>query len=81
MTTETLPRTVERSLWANRLRALLTQENIITIVISVIVGAAVILPLVTLFISSFKVLDPLACVHVPLLRRGHSARAERARVG
>ena len=59
MTTETLPRTVERSLWANRLRALLTQENIITIVISVIVGAAVILPLVTLFISSFKVLDPL----------------------
>ena len=59
MTTETLPRTVERSLWANRLRALLTQENIITIVVSLIVGAAVILPLLTLFVSSFKVLDPL----------------------
>lgn len=59
MTTETLPRTVERSAWANRLRSLMTQENIITIVVSLIVGAAVILPLFTLFVSSFKVLDPL----------------------
>ncbi|NNE85336.1 MAG: iron ABC transporter permease [Alphaproteobacteria bacterium] len=59
MTTQSLPRTVERSLWANRLRALLTQENIITIIVSLIVGAAVILPLLTLFVSSFKVLDPL----------------------
>ncbi len=59
MTTETLPRNVERSLWANRLRAMLTQENIITIIVSVIVAAAVILPLLTLFVSSFRVLDPL----------------------
>ena len=36
-----------------------TQENIITVVVSLIVAGAVILPLCTLFISSFLVLDDL----------------------
>ena len=38
---------------------MLTQENLITAVVSLIVAAAVIIPLVVLFVSSFKVLDPL----------------------
>ena len=59
MTTQTIPGAPEGSLWSNRLRALLTQENIITIVVSLIVGVAVVLPLITLFVSSFLVLDDL----------------------
>ncbi len=43
----------------NLLRGLLTQENIATTVVSLIVAAAVILPLMTLLVSSFLVLDPL----------------------
>jgi iron(III) transport system permease protein len=38
--------------------ALFTQESIATMVVSVIVAAAVILPLVVLLVSSFRVLDP-----------------------
>ena len=59
MTTETLSPTQQRSAMENRLRAMMTQENLITAVVSVIVAAAVIVPLVVLFVSSFKVLDPL----------------------
>lgn len=42
---------------SNRLRAGMTQENIATLIVSLIVGVAVILPLLTLFVSSFLVLD------------------------
>lgn len=59
MTTQTMPMTDSRSVLANRLRGLWTQENIATMVVSIIVGAAVILPLGVLFVSSFLVLDPL----------------------
>lgn len=40
-----------------RWRSLFTQETVITIVVSVIVGVAVILPLLVLVVSSFLVLD------------------------
>jgi iron(III) transport system permease protein len=56
MTTETL-HTVQRSAWENRLRSMLTQENLITAVVSLIVAAAVIVPLVVLLVSSFLVVD------------------------
>ena len=55
MSTQTLSPTVERSAAANRFRGLWTQENIATMVVSLIVGAAVIVPLGVLFL----VLDPL----------------------
>lgn len=42
---------------SSRWRSLFTQESVATLVVSVIVGAAVIVPLVVLFISSFLVLD------------------------
>jgi iron(III) transport system permease protein len=58
MTTETLTPTRERSFLENRLRAAFTQENIITMIVSIIVAAAVIVPLAVLFVSSFRVLDP-----------------------
>lgn len=41
----------------SRWRSLVTQESVSTLVVSLIVGAAVILPLITLVISSFRVLD------------------------
>ena len=59
MTTQVLPDSAGRSKIANRLRGLLTQENVATMVVSLIVGVAVILPLFTLLVSSFLVLDPL----------------------
>jgi iron(III) transport system permease protein len=59
MSTQTLPVTGESSAFLNRVRGLWTQENIATIVVSIIVGAAVIVPLGVLFVSSFLVLDPL----------------------
>jgi iron(III) transport system permease protein len=59
MSTQTLPATAERSAFANRFRGLWTQENVATMVVSLIVGAAVIVPLGVLFVSSFLVLDPL----------------------
>ncbi len=43
----------------NRLRGMFTQENIVTMVVSLIIGVAVILPLCALLVSSFLVLDPL----------------------
>ena len=59
MTAETLSPTRERSPLNNRLRAMMTQENLITFVVAIIVAGAVIVPLAVLFVSSFKVLDPL----------------------
>ena len=48
-----------RSRVRNRLRGLLTQENVATMAVSLVVGVAVVLPLITLLVSSFRVLDPL----------------------
>jgi iron(III) transport system permease protein len=42
---------------SSRWRSLITQESVATLVVSVIVAAAVILPLLTLVVSSFQVLD------------------------
>jgi iron(III) transport system permease protein len=42
---------------SSRWRSLITQESVSTLVVSVIVAAAVLLPLFTLVISSFEVLD------------------------
>ena len=42
----------------SRWRSLVTQESVATLVVSVIVAAAVLLPLFTLVVSSFRVLDP-----------------------
>ena len=41
----------------SRWRSLITQESVATIIVSIIVAAAVILPLFTLLVSSFRVLD------------------------
>jgi iron(III) transport system permease protein len=43
---------------SSRWRSLVTQESVATILVSVIVAAAVILPLLTLVVSSFRVLEP-----------------------
>lgn len=59
MTMETLSPTRERSRLNNRLRSMVTQENIITAIVAIIVAGAVIVPLAVLFVSSFRVLDPL----------------------
>ena len=59
MTMETLSPTRERSRLNNRLRSMVTQENIITAIVALIVAGAVIVPLAVLFVSSFRVLDPL----------------------
>ena len=40
-------------------RRFLTQETIVTVIVGLIVAVAVILPLITLFVSSFLVLDDL----------------------
>jgi iron(III) transport system permease protein len=42
----------------SRWRSLLTQETVATVVVGVIVAAAVILPLLVLVVSSFEVMDP-----------------------
>ncbi len=44
---------------ASRWRSLFTQESVATLVVSLIVAAAVLLPLATLVVSSFRVLDDL----------------------
>ncbi|SVC77778.1 uncharacterized protein METZ01_LOCUS330632, partial [marine metagenome] len=40
-------------------RRFLTQETIVTVLVGLIVAVAVILPLITLFVSSFLVLDDM----------------------
>ena len=58
MTTKTLPETAAGAR-SRRWRNLLTQETIATSGVSLIVAAAVLLPLFTLVLSSFQVLDDL----------------------
>jgi iron(III) transport system permease protein len=58
MSVEILPRSVVAARTPGRWRSLITQESVATLVVSVIVAAAVILPLITLVIDSFLVLDP-----------------------
>jgi ABC-type lipoprotein release transport system permease subunit len=48
MTSETHNIDPQRSRMSNRFRALWTQENVITIIVSLIVAIAVVLPLITL---------------------------------
>ena len=57
MTTQTLADNAVQRRAASRWRSLLTQESIATVVVSVVVAAAVILPLLTLVVSSFQVID------------------------
>ena len=57
MSTLSLPRKVSGAPLSERLRGLLTQESIATIIVSVIVAAAVLLPLFTLVVASFQVMD------------------------
>jgi len=57
MSTLSLPRKVSWVPLSDRLRGLLTQESIATIIVSVIVAAAVLLPLFTLVVASFQVMD------------------------
>jgi iron(III) transport system permease protein len=57
MSTLSLPRKVSGAPLSDRLRSLLTQESIATIIVSIIVAAAVLLPLFTLIVASFQVMD------------------------
>lgn len=43
--------------WRSRARSLLTQESLVTLLASLVVAVAVLLPLATLIVSSFRVLD------------------------
>ncbi len=57
MSTQTLSNANSQAPIVSRWRSLVTQESVATILVSVIVGAAVILPLLVLVVSSFRVLD------------------------
>lgn len=57
--TQTIGSDVPQPRAMGRWRSLMTQESVATILVSVIVAAAVLLPLFTLVVSSFLVLDPL----------------------
>ncbi len=57
MSVQTIVAGVARPPTTSRLRSLFTQESVATLIVSVIVAAAVILPLFTLVVSSFQVLD------------------------
>ena len=58
MTTQSLTHAAPAAPAPSRWRSLLTQETVATVVVSVIVAAAVILPLFVLVVSSFEVMDP-----------------------
>jgi iron(III) transport system permease protein len=58
VTVQTLPAAAADAPTSSRWRSLVTQESVSTLVVAVIVGAAVMLPLFTLVVSSFHVLDP-----------------------
>ncbi|MPZ56250.1 MAG: ABC transporter permease subunit [Rhizobiales bacterium] len=58
MSVQTLPGTAADAPTTSRWRSLITQESVATLIVSVLVGAAVLLPLFTLVVSSFLVLDP-----------------------
>jgi iron(III) transport system permease protein len=57
MSTLSLPRRISWTPLSDRLRSLATQESIATIIVSIIVAAAVLLPLFTLVVASFQVMD------------------------
>ncbi|HEY7997947.1 MAG TPA: iron ABC transporter permease [Pseudolabrys sp.] len=57
MSTQSLTDTTPRAPVATRWRSLVTQESVATVVVSIIVAVAVILPLLVLIVSSFQVLD------------------------
>src|SRR6185437_14073138 len=57
MSTQSLTDTTPRAPAPTRWRSLVTQESVATVVVSIIVAAAVILPLLVLIVSSFQVLD------------------------
>ena len=57
MSVQTAAADLARQPVTSRWRSLITQESIVTVVVSVIVAGAVILPLFTLIVSSFQVLD------------------------
>ena len=57
MSTQTTSATAAEQPVAGRWRSLVTQESVATIVVSVIVAAAVLLPLFALVVSSFEVMD------------------------
>jgi iron(III) transport system permease protein len=57
MSTLSLPRRISWTPLSDRLRSLVTQESIATIIVSIIVAAAVLLPLFTLVVASFQVMD------------------------
>jgi iron(III) transport system permease protein len=57
MSVQTVTAELARRPVTSRWRSLITQESIVTVVVSIIVAAAVILPLFTLIVSSFQVLD------------------------
>jgi iron(III) transport system permease protein len=59
MSTLSIPGVAAEAPPQSRWRSLLTQETIATTIVSIIVGAAVLVPLFTLIVSSFLVLDPL----------------------
>jgi iron(III) transport system permease protein len=58
VTIQSIPAATARARQPARWHSLLTQESVTTIIVSLIVAVAVILPLITLVISSFKVLEP-----------------------
>ncbi|HZD47818.1 MAG TPA: hypothetical protein VE178_03665, partial [Silvibacterium sp.] len=57
MSVQTIPTAVTDAPLSSRWRSLVTQESVAILIVSVIVAAAVLLPLFTLVISSFQVLD------------------------
>ncbi|MGH8663626.1 MAG: ABC transporter permease [Burkholderiales bacterium] len=58
MSTRTLPAGPARA-HAARWRSLFTQENVVTSIVAIVVGAAVVVPLLVLVVASFRVLDEL----------------------
>ncbi len=58
MSTQTIAGTALNAPVSNRWRSLITQESVATLAVSAVVAAAVLLPLFTLIVSSFLVLDP-----------------------
>jgi iron(III) transport system permease protein len=57
MTTQSLTQAVPDVPTAGRWRSMITQESVATIVVSIVVAAAVVLPLLVLVVSSFQVMD------------------------
>ena len=57
MSVQTIPTAVTDAPLSGRWRSLVTQESVAILIVSMIVAAAVLLPLFTLVISSFQVLD------------------------